>query len=119
MLWLMYWLNYLDRNAITLARLNGFQKDLGLTSAQYSTSISILFVGYILGQIPSNMIITRVRPSWYMGICMMGWAVVSGLTAITHNYTGIILTRFFLGVVEAPYYPGALYLRWCSLHTKA
>ena len=87
MLWLMYWLNYLDRNAITLARLNGFQKDLGLTSAQYSTSISILFVGYILGQIPSNMIITRVRPSWYMGICMMGWAVVSGLTAITHNYT--------------------------------
>jgi len=118
MLWLMYWLNYLDRNAITLARLNGFQKDLGLTSAQYSTSISILFVGYILGQIPSNMIITRVRPSWYMGICMMGWAVVSGLTAITHNYTGIILTRFFLGVVEAPYYPGALYLRWCSLHTK-
>ncbi|CAN9297120.1 unnamed protein product [Alternaria alternata] len=118
MLWLMYWLNYLDlmlngyldRNAITLARLNGFQKDLGLTSSQYSTAISILFVGYILGQIPSNMIITRVRPSWYMGICMMGWAVVSGLTAVVHNYTGIVLVRFFLGVVEAPYYPGALYL---------
>jgi hypothetical protein len=51
MLWLMYWLNYLDRNAITLARLNGFQKDLGLTSSQYSTAISILFVGYILGQV--------------------------------------------------------------------
>ena len=42
---------YLDRNAITLARLNGFQKDLGLTSPQYSTAISILFVGYILGQV--------------------------------------------------------------------
>jgi hypothetical protein len=42
---------YLDRNAITLARLNGFQKDLGLTSSQYSTAISILFVGYILGQV--------------------------------------------------------------------
>ncbi|KAF2829598.1 MFS general substrate transporter [Ophiobolus disseminans] len=106
----MYWLNFLDRNAITLARLNGFQKDLSLSSAQYSTSISILFVGYILGQIPSNMIITRVRPSWYMGTCMMGWAVISGLTALTHNYTGIVLVRFFLGVVEAPYYPGALYI---------
>jgi MFS family permease len=56
------------------------------------------------------MIITRVKPSWYMGICMMGWAVVSGLTAVVHNYTGIVLVRFFLGVVEAPYYPGALYL---------
>jgi len=102
--------NYIDRNAITLARLNGFQEDLGLTSSQYSTAISLLFVGYILGQIPSNMIITRVRPSWYMGICMMGWSLVSGLTAIVHNYTGILLVRFFLGIVEAPYYPGALYL---------
>lgn len=106
----MYWLNYLDRNAITLARLNGFQEELGLSDSQYSTTISILFVGYVLGQIPSNMIITRVRPSWYMGTCMMGWAVVSSLTAITHNYTGAVLTRFFLGLVEAPYYPGALYL---------
>lgn len=106
MLWLMYWLNFLDRNAITLARLNGFEEELGLSSTEYSTAISILFVGYILGQIPSNMIITRVRPSLYMGICMMGWAVVSSLTAITQDYTGVVLTRFFLGVVEAPYYPG-------------
>ncbi|KAH7311359.1 major facilitator superfamily domain-containing protein [Stachybotrys elegans] len=109
-LWLMYWLNFLDRNAITLARLNNFEQDLGLEGTQYSTAVSILFVGYILGQIPSNMIITRVRPSWYMGICMMGWAIVSSLTALAQDYTGIVLTRFFLGLVEAPYYPGALYI---------
>ncbi|KAM0343933.1 hypothetical protein ACHAPU_007987 [Fusarium lateritium] len=109
-LWVMYWLNYLDRNAITLARLNGFEEDLKLQGSQYNTSVSILFVGYILGQIPSNMIITRVRPSWYMGGFMMAWAVVSSLTAVTHNFTGALLTRFFLGVVEAPYYPGALYM---------
>ncbi|KAK7211006.1 hypothetical protein V2G26_018184 [Clonostachys chloroleuca] len=109
-LWLMYWLNYLDRNAITLAVLNNFKEDLGLKGTQYNTGVSILFVGYVLGQIPSNMLITRVRPSWYMGICMMGWAVVSALTALAKNYTGLILTRFFLGIVEAPYYPGALYI---------
>ncbi|KAK2675380.1 MFS transporter superfamily [Fusarium oxysporum f. sp. vasinfectum] len=109
-LWLMYWLNYLDRNAITLARLNGFEEDLNLQGSQYNTSVSILFVGYVLGQIPSNMIITRVRPSWYMGGFMMAWAVVSSLTAVAHNYTGALLTRFFLGIVEAPYYPGALYM---------
>lgn len=34
---------------------------------QYNTLISILFVGYIAGQIPSNMILSRVRPSWYLG----------------------------------------------------
>lgn len=106
----MYWLNYLDRNAITLARLNGFEEDLGLRGSQYNTAVSILFVGYTLGQIPSNMVITRVRlPPWYMAGFMMAWAVVSSLTAVVRNYTGALLTRFFLGVVEAPYYPGALY----------
>lgn len=88
----MYWLNYLDRNAITLARLNGLEEDLKLEAYEYNTAISILFVGYILGQIPSNMLITRLRPSWYMGGFMMAWAVVSTLTAISKDYTGLVLT---------------------------
>ena len=72
--------------------------------------MSILFVGYILGQIPSNMLITRLKPSWYMAGSMSLWAVVSCCTALSKNFTGLLLTRFFLGVVEAPYYPGALYI---------
>ncbi|EEU48220.1 uncharacterized protein NECHADRAFT_31745 [Fusarium vanettenii 77-13-4] len=111
-LWAMYFLNYLDRNAIAQARLNGLEDDLGLRGTQYNTCISILFVGYLLMQIPSNMLISskRVRPSIYMSICMMGWAVVSACTALAKNYTGLVLLRFFLGVAEAPFYPGALYL---------
>ncbi|KAK0662347.1 putative transporter C11D3.18C [Lasiodiplodia hormozganensis] len=110
MLWSMYWLNYLDRNAIALARLNDLEEDLNLTGTQYQTCVSILFVGYLLGQVPSNMFLTRTRPSWYMGICMMLWAVVSALTALAKDFKGLLLTRFFLGVTEAPYYPGALYM---------
>ncbi|OJD39847.1 major facilitator superfamily transporter [Diplodia corticola] len=110
MLWSMYWLNYLDRNAIALARLNNLEEDLGLTGTQYQTCVSILFVGYLLGQVPSNMFLTRTRPSWYMGCCMMLWAVVSALTALSKDFKGLLLTRFFLGVTEAPYYPGALYM---------
>ncbi|KAL4794416.1 major facilitator superfamily domain-containing protein [Aspergillus venezuelensis] len=109
-LWLMYWLNYLDRNAIALARLNDLEEDLNLTSSQYQTCVSILFVGYILGQVPSNMLITRIRPSWYMSVAMGAWAVVSALTALAKDYTGLVLVRFFLGITEAPYYPGALYM---------
>ncbi|KFA60377.1 hypothetical protein S40285_08848 [Stachybotrys chlorohalonatus IBT 40285] len=110
MLWSMYWLNYLDRNAIALARLNDLEEDLNLTGTQYQTCVSILFVGYILGQIPSNMLITRVRPSRYMGLMMMLWAVVSALTAVSKDFIGLLLTRFFLGLTEAPYYPGAVYV---------
>lgn len=106
----MYWLNYLDRNAIALAKLDNVDKDLKMTPTQYSTCVSILFVGYILGGIPSNMLITRIRPSWYMGGAMVLWAIVSTLTGISKNFTGLLLTRFFLGVTEAPFYPGALYL---------
>lgn len=41
---------------------------------------------------------------------MMTWAVVSACTALARNYTDLVLVRFFLGVAEAPYYPGALYM---------
>jgi MFS family permease len=56
------------------------------------------------------MFLTRTKPSYYMGACMALWAIVSGLTAVCHDFVGLLLVRFFLGVTEAPYYPGAVYL---------
>lgn|SRR5688572_30848847 len=56
------------------------------------------------------MFLTRTRPSRYMGLCMALWAVVSALTAMSKDFTGLLLTRFFLGLTEAPYYPGAVYI---------
>lgn len=56
------------------------------------------------------MVVTRVRPSIWMASCMTVWAIISGLTALSRNYTGLLLTRFFLGISEAPYYSGALYI---------
>ncbi|KAE9582554.1 Major facilitator-type transporter hxnP [Colletotrichum fructicola] len=111
-LWAMYFLNYLDRNAIAQARLDGLEEDLGLEGSQYNTCISILFVGYLLMQIPSNMLMSsqHIRPSIYMGCCMMAWAVVSACTALAKNYAGLVAVRFFLGVTEAPFYPGAIYM---------
>lgn len=58
---LIYIMNYLDRNNIAAARLKGLQDDLRLTDTQYSTCLSILYVGYILMQIPSNMFIVSGR----------------------------------------------------------
>jgi MFS family permease len=104
----MYWLNYLDRNAIALAKLSSLTKDLGITDVQYQTCVSILFAGYVIMGIPSNMLLTKVKPSLFLVGVMMTWAVISVCTAFSSNFTGLLLTRFFLGVVEAPYYPGAL-----------
>ncbi|CEI70413.1 hypothetical protein FVEN_g1081 [Fusarium venenatum] len=110
MLWLMYLFNYLDRNAIVNARLNNLEEDLGLEGTQYNTCVSILFVGYIAGQVPSNMLINRVKPSWYMAGFCLAWSIVSLVTFLAKDYASMIALRFFLGVTEAPFYPGALFI---------
>lgn len=74
----MYFLNYIDRNALAQARLNNLEKELGMHGTQFNTTISILFVGYVLMQVPSNMLITRISPSAYMSAWMFIWAAVSG-----------------------------------------
>jgi hypothetical protein len=51
----MYFLNYLDRNALPQARLNTLEEDLNLEGVQYNTAISILFVGYIIMQGKRNV----------------------------------------------------------------
>ncbi|CAK9782633.1 MFS general substrate transporter [Cutaneotrichosporon oleaginosum] len=109
-LWAQYFLNYLDRNAIALAKLSSIEKDLRLTDVQYQTAVSILFAGYVIFGIPSNMVLTRVNPPIYLCCIMVTWAVLSVCTAFCKNATHLYLVRFFLGVCEAPFYPGALFL---------
>ncbi|OHE99293.1 MFS transporter [Colletotrichum orchidophilum] len=109
-LWIMYFLNFLDRNAMINGKLNSLSKDLKLKGTEYNTCVSILFVGYLCGQIPSNMILNRVRPSWYMAGFMLIWSIISLLTYLAHDYKTMLVCRFFLGITEAPFYPGALYM---------
>jgi len=113
MVWVLYLFNYLDRNNIAQARLNNFEKDLGLKGSEFNTAVSILNVGYMVMQLPSNMILTRVRPSIYIPLCVCVWSCISAATAGTHSYSGLIAVRFFLGIAEAPFFPGAFYLLSC------
>ncbi|KAL7629834.1 hypothetical protein AAE478_001357 [Parahypoxylon ruwenzoriense] len=109
---LIYILNYLDRNNIASARLKGLQTDLNLDDTQYATCLSILYVGYILMQVPSNMFINRIqRPSLYISCAMLLWGLISTLSGNTYNFTGMVLVRFFLGFVEAAFLPGALLIQ--------
>ncbi|KAH8910359.1 major facilitator superfamily transporter [Coniochaeta sp. PMI_546] len=106
---LIYIMNYLDRNNIAAARLKGLQDDLKVTNTEYSTCLSILYVGYILMQVPSNMLINRIkRPSLYIGAAMLLWGLVSTLSGIATNFAGMVVIRFFLGFIEAAFLPGAL-----------
>lgn len=112
---ILFILNFIDRNNFANARLRGLQEDLNLSDVQYQTCISILLVGYVLMQIPSNLVLNAIsRPSWYLCACVATWGVISAATGAVHNATGAILCRFFLGCIEASFFPGSLYFlsRW-------
>ncbi|KAK6223851.1 hypothetical protein QIS74_03795 [Colletotrichum tabaci] len=107
---IMYVLNYLDRQNIASAKLANITTDLDLSEVEYQTTVSILFVGYILMQVPSNMIVGKIKwPGVYICAGMAAWGVISTLMAVVHNYEGLLMARFFLGFVEAIFFPGALY----------
>ncbi|KAG1727570.1 uncharacterized protein EDB91DRAFT_890805 [Suillus paluster] len=104
-------MNYIDRVAITSARLKGLETDLGLTDIQYNTVVAILYASYCPAQIPSNMLLNYVtRLSFYIGTCVVLWGLTSALTGVTHNFTSIIACQIFIGLPEVAFYPGAMYL---------
>ncbi|KAJ7283698.1 MFS general substrate transporter [Mycena rebaudengoi] len=112
---LIYILNYIDRNAASAARLYGFERDLNLSGNQFASVLSILYVGYITVQIPSNIVLNYIgRPARYLSGCMLVWGLISISTGLTTNFVGVMYTRFFLGFTEAAFFPGAWFLisRW-------
>jgi hypothetical protein len=58
---------------LSQARLGSLEKDLGMKGTDYNLATSILFVGYLLMQLPSNLLLTRIRPSRFLGVAMAIW----------------------------------------------
>ncbi|KAG2346871.1 hypothetical protein BDR05DRAFT_754534 [Suillus weaverae] len=89
---LIYIMNIMDRANLTAARLRGLEEDLGMTGNQFNTLISILYVGYLLTQAPSNMILHHMkRPSLYLSGCMVTWAVITMCMGVVSTLVSSIL----------------------------
>ncbi|GAB7358660.1 hypothetical protein MBLNU230_g3889t1 [Neophaeotheca triangularis] len=107
---ILYILNYLDRQNIAAAKLATIMEDLSLSVQQYNTAVSILFVGYILMQVPSNLVVSKIKwPAAYICLAVALWGAVSAATAAVQSFGGLLACRFVLGVVEAAFFPGAFY----------
>lgn len=89
------------------------QKDLHLSDDGFAWVVSIFFFGYLICEIPSNMILTRSRPSIFLPAIMLIWGVFSALMATSQTYGAMLGYRFVLGCIEAGFYPGVLYLLSC------
>ena len=117
---LLYVVSFLDRVNIGFAALT-MNADLGLSAAAFGLGAGIFFVGYVLFEVPSNLILYRVGARLWIARVMVSWGIVSGLTAFIHGAGGFYVLRLLLGVAEAGFFPGIiLYLsQWFPARHRA
>ncbi|KAF4882010.1 MFS transporter prlL [Colletotrichum fructicola] len=107
-IWLMYLLSYMDRTNIGNAKIAGMADDIGLSSSQYSIVLVVFFIGYVLFEPPSNMILVRTRPSLYLPFIMALWGVLTCIMSVVKEYHHLIVLRVFVGIMESGFAPGIL-----------
>lgn len=99
-----------DRTAIGLAKVGGMAADIQLTDQQYFLTVAVFQVGYVIAEIPSNMILSVTRPSLYIPAIMILWGAVSASLAAVQTPAQLIAVRFVLGIFEAGFSPAVLFL---------
>ena len=109
---LCYMLAFLDRINIGFAKLQ-MQSDLGLSDAVYGFGDGIFFIGYVLFEIPSNLLLPRIGARRTIARIMVLWGLVSASMMFVHDARSFYALRFLLGVFEAGFAPGMiLYLTY-------
>ncbi|NTY40095.1 MULTISPECIES: MFS transporter [Burkholderia cepacia complex] len=101
-------MSYLDRVNIGFAKLQ-MAADFGLTNASFALGASVFFWGYMLFEIPSNLILRRVGARAWIARIMITWGIVSTLMIFSRNEAAFYSLRFLLGVCEAGFVPGVMY----------
>jgi MFS family permease len=101
-------LSYLDRVNISLAKLQ-MQADFGLSEHAFAIGASIFFWGYMLFEVPSNLLLQRVGARAWIARIMFTWGIVSMMMIFSRNQTAFYSLRLLLGICEAGFVPGVMY----------
>lgn len=106
-IFVLYVANYIDRVNVSFAA-HGMSADLGLTSTAYGFGAGIFFAGYILFQIPANLILVRFGARRWIGTIIVAWGLVAGAMAFVRTPEEFYVLRFLLGFAEAGFFPGMI-----------
>ncbi|KAH6657055.1 major facilitator superfamily domain-containing protein [Truncatella angustata] len=109
-MWIMYLLSYMDRTNIGNAKIAGMAEDLGLDSNRYSISLIVFFVGYVIWEVPSNMILAQTKPSIFLPTIMFLWGCATIGMAFIDTYKALVGLRVLIGLLESGFAPGVLLL---------
>jgi ACS family tartrate transporter-like MFS transporter len=104
---LLYFIAYIDRVNISFAALT-MNDDLKLSATAYGLGASMFFVGYLIFEVPSNLLLDRVGVRRWMSRIMLTWGLASIAMIFVAGETSLYVTRFLLGVAEAGFFPAVI-----------
>ncbi|QGZ29318.1 MFS transporter [Stutzerimonas stutzeri] len=105
---LCYLAAYLDRINVGFAKLQ-MADQLQLSDAAFGLGAGLFFVGYILFEVPSNLVLKRIGARVWIARIMITWGVLSACTLLVTTPSQFYLLRLLLGIAEAGFLPGVLY----------
>ena len=116
----LYIFNILDRSNLGFAR-QAMEGDIGLTKAAFDIAYGLFYIGYLIFEIPSNLLLTKIGARIWISRIMITWGLVSILTMFVRNEFQLNAIRILLGVAEAGFFPGIiLYLTfWFPARERA
>lgn len=96
-LWL---LAFIDRSNVGNAKISGLSQELKLDGDKFNIALAVFYIPYILVDVPSNLVLKYFRAGYYLPSLIIGWGLVGMCMGFVKSYTGLIVTRFFLGLME-------------------
>ncbi|MFJ2684341.1 MFS transporter [Pseudomonas sp. NPDC087342] len=105
---LAYFFNYLDRTSVGYAALQ-MTDELGLTATQFGLGAGIMFFGYCLCEVPSNLAMFRFGARLWMARIMITWGLAAAATALVIGPYSFYVVRLILGIAEAGFFPGVIF----------
>ncbi|TYJ52061.1 hypothetical protein B9479_007338 [Cryptococcus floricola] len=109
-------IRYLDQVNITNAFNSGMKEDLNLYGNELNYANAFWSAAYVIGQIPSNLILTRVNAARYIAFLELAWTAFTFGTAGVKDIKTLYALRFFVGLFEAGHFPAVMYV--CSSYYK-
>ncbi|KAI1053273.1 hypothetical protein LB506_012307 [Fusarium annulatum] len=107
----LYTIALVDRSNVAVARISGMDEDLDLAVGnRVSIVLMVFFIGYILFEIPSNAFIHKLGAANWLAFLAFAWGLVSLGIGFLNNWAGLAVLRALLGVFEAGFFPGCVYL---------
>ncbi|WP_042293598.1 MFS transporter, partial [Paraburkholderia mimosarum] len=105
---LAYFFNYLDRTSVGFAALT-MNRDLGLTATQFGWGAGIMFAGYCVFEVPSNLALYRFGARRWLARIMITWGFFAAATALAVGPKSFYAIRLLLGIGEAGFFPGVIF----------